>query len=133
MGGGEGSGLLPSTNGDYLPSVMFRESLGHPLLFQGMRPLARKKACTWNKLKLLAWAARPVLHRRPSLWALSQVSLPDGTGTRQVPELLSEEMAVLQALSPFLCRPSELQRNFNFTSVDSRMGAEGTKGKYISF
>lgn len=54
---------------------MFRESLEYPPFFQGRRPLARKKASTQNKLKLLAWAARLVPHRRLSLQALSQVSL----------------------------------------------------------
>lgn len=57
--------------------LMFRESLEYPLLFQGMRPLARKKPSTENKLKLLAWAARLVSHRRLNLQALSQVSLHD--------------------------------------------------------
>jgi hypothetical protein len=47
-----------------------------------MRLLARKKASTQNKLKLLVWAARPVPHRRPNLQALSQVSLPDALRIR---------------------------------------------------
>lgn len=66
--------------------LMFRESLEYPLLFQGMRPLARKKPSTENKLTLLAWAARLVPHRRLNLQALSQVSphdaLESGKGKR---------------------------------------------------
>lgn len=56
-----------------------------------MRPEPRKKASTQNKLKLLVWAARPAPHRRWSLQALSQVSLPDalvlgpGKGNRDQP------------------------------------------------
>lgn len=53
-----------------------------------------------------------------------------GKGTKQDPELLLEIVVLIQALSPLLCRLGELQRSF--TSGASRMGAEGTKRKYIS-
>lgn len=54
-----------------------------------------------------------------------------GTGTKQIPGLLSEERAVLQALSLFLCSTSELQRSF--TSVGSGMGEEGTREVRLTF